>query len=156
MVDGLRITWRVFEERISTRADSRSMRARYRPQGEAEMAMGLRSLAEVMERPPSFSSEKRSRREYLCHDFEEYLEFSDESDSSSQDEMQNTDCSSIANRSRSDSSFENSDISYHGPTSRGSKTVPLIARSNTKSEINMNEIEIVDFKVNVFYFLYIF
>ncbi len=46
-------------------------------------------------------------------------------------------------------SFENSDISYHGPTSRGSKTVPLIARSNTKSEINMNEIEIVDFKVNV-------
>jgi len=32
-------------------------------------------------------------------DFEEYLEFSNGSDSSSPDEMQNTDCSSIANAS---------------------------------------------------------
>ena len=46
-------------------------------------------------------------------------------------------------------SFANNDISYHGTNNRGSKTVPLIARSNSKSVINMNEIEMVDFKVNV-------
>ena len=45
--------------------------------------------------------------------------------------------------------FTNNDISYHGVSNRGSKTVPLIARSNYKSAIDTKEIEMVDFRVNV-------
>jgi hypothetical protein len=45
--------------------------------------------------------------------------------------------------------FTNNDISYHEISNRGSKTVPLIARSNSKSAIDTKEIEMVDFRVNV-------
>lgn len=50
-------------------------------------------------------------------------------------------------------SFSNNDADYHG-SNRGSKTVPLITTLNTKVNINMNEVEITDFRVNVIYFLY--
>jgi hypothetical protein len=42
-----------------------------------------------------------------------------------------------------------SDATYHGATNRGSKTVPLITTLNTKVNVNMNEVEIIDFRVNV-------
>ena len=42
----------------------------------------------------------------------------------------------------------NNDASYHG-TNRGSRTVPLITSLNAKVDINMNEVEITDFNVNV-------
>ena len=44
---------------------------------------------------------------------------------------------------------DNNEASYHGSTNRGSKTVPLISSANSKPKINMNEVETVEFRVNV-------
>lgn len=42
-----------------------------------------------------------------------------------------------------------SDATYHGSSNRGSKTVPLITTLNAKVSVNMNEVEMTDFRVNV-------
>ena len=42
------------------------------------------------------------------------------------------------------------DAAYHG-SNRGSKTVPLITSLNLKVDVDMNEVEITDFTVNVYY-----
>ena len=47
-----------------------------------------------------------------------------------------------------------SDATYHGATNRGSKTVPLITTLNTKINVNMNEVEITDFRVNVIIYFF--
>lgn len=44
--------------------------------------------------------------------------------------------------------LSNNEISYHG-ANRGSKTVPLISSLNLKPDLNMNEVETIDFTVNV-------
>ena len=41
------------------------------------------------------------------------------------------------------------DISYHGMTNRGSKAVPLISSLNKKLNIDMSQVELAEFKVNV-------
>ena len=45
-----------------------------------------------------------------------------------------------------------SDISYHGATKRGSKAIPLISSLNLNVRIDMNQVETLDFRVNVFFF----
>jgi hypothetical protein len=44
--------------------------------------------------------------------------------------------------------MSNGDIAYHGPTSRGSQTVPLISSLNTKVNLDMTGVQTVDFRVN--------
>lgn len=45
--------------------------------------------------------------------------------------------------------FNNNDAAYHGASNRGVKTVPLISSLNRISKIKMNEVEMIDFRVNV-------
>lgn len=45
-------------------------------------------------------------------------------------------------------SLVNNEISYHG-SNRGSKTLPLISSLNLKPNIDMSQVETLDFKVNV-------
>ena len=50
------------------------------------------------------------------------------------------------------SNFVNGDISYHGPN-RSSKTLPLSSSLNTFVNLNMSEITMTDFRVNVKLFI---
>ena len=44
--------------------------------------------------------------------------------------------------------LSNNEISYHG-VNRGSKTLPLISSLNLKAQIDMSQVETIDFKVDV-------
>ena len=49
------------------------------------------------------------------------------------------------------SNFVNGDASYHGPNNRSTKALPLISSLNTVVNLNMSQIEITDYRVNVNY-----
>ena len=45
--------------------------------------------------------------------------------------------------------FANGDITYHGPNNRSARSLPLISSLNKVITLNMDEVDITDFRVNV-------